>query len=175
MVQLPSVRYILESHIAIALNGCGTHSCVTSHTQMHRSPTIWTVSLTSTQLICITVVFTKNRTVWTSLYGLFTPREPGSESEKDQRINEKRQNKIFAFMFAFAWSEHSLSHRSHQAMAEANVKIFFDVCRLLVELFYLFFHLFSCRFPLSLGMNRPLGIVHVHDSEKNWHRLQMGS
>ena len=33
-------RYILESHIAATQNGYGTHSCVTSHTQMRHRHTI---------------------------------------------------------------------------------------------------------------------------------------
>ena len=44
-------RYKLESHMAITQNGYGTHSCVSSYTQMHHSCSIWTVSLTSTQPI----------------------------------------------------------------------------------------------------------------------------
>ena len=42
MVWLRSVTSILESHITIAQNGYGTHSCATSHTQMHHSHAIWT-------------------------------------------------------------------------------------------------------------------------------------
>ena len=43
--------FILESHITIAQNGYGTHSCAILHTQMYCSGTIWTVPLTPTQPI----------------------------------------------------------------------------------------------------------------------------
>ena len=38
-------------YITITQNGCGTHLCVTSHTKIHRSHTMWTVPLTFTQQI----------------------------------------------------------------------------------------------------------------------------
>ena len=61
----------LELHIAIAQNGYEAHSCVTSHTSMHRTQsnrTMWTVSLTTTQSnFCILKIAVAHRTVWTSL------------------------------------------------------------------------------------------------------------
>ena len=60
----------LELHIAIAQNGYEAHSCVTSHTSMHRTQsnhTMWTVSLTTTQSnFCILKIAVAHGTVWTS-------------------------------------------------------------------------------------------------------------
>ena len=61
-------------------------------------------------------------------YSHQTKAEAKAKTSKNKRKmsknNWKISKKIFAFVFAFAWSEHSLSHRSHKAKAEANVNTF---------------------------------------------------